>query len=300
MPLTPDSSTQWRRFLTAVAVLTLGYCFPLYQLARFALQSNLYSHVILVPIVSAVLIWLDRERLKEPGSRLPLFWGALATLAGLALAAWYLSLPARSPTDRQDAMAVAMYSYVSLIGAAALFLLGRHHLRVAAFSLVFLLFLAPFPVSVEETIEGFLQQYSALTAHAMFEATGMPVFRDGTYFRLPGFSMYVAPECSGIHSTVALFLVSLVGGQLLLRSPWRRTALAAAVIPIALVRNGLRVFVIGQLCVRIGPEMIDSFIHHHGGPIFFTLSLVPFSLVLVWLIRSDRRARPTPAAPVSK
>jgi exosortase/archaeosortase family protein len=111
--------------------------------------------------------------------------------------------------------------------------------------------------------------------------------------------MYVAPECSGIHSTVALFLTSLVGGQLLPRSPWRRTILAAVVLPIALVRNGLRVFVIGQLCVQIGPEMIDSFIHHHGGPIFFAVSLIPFSAVLLWLVRADRRVRTDPASSVS-
>jgi len=74
----------------------------------------------------------------------------------------------------------------------------------------------------------------------------------------------------------------------------------SVVLPIALARNGLRVFVIGELCVRIGPEMIDSYIHHHGGPIFFALSLIPFSLVLLWLVKADRRARPDSASPVSK
>jgi len=290
---------QWRRFLAAVAVLALGYCIPLYQVLRFALRSNLYSHVILIPVVSAYLIWIQREKLqKEPSAALPPIWGIVAAIAGVALAACYLTLPVKSPDDAQNAVAVAMYSFVTLVGAAALFFLGRQNLKSSVFPLLFLLFLAPFPIHVEETLEGFLQHYSAVTAHAMFEATGMTVFRDGTYFRLPGFSMFVAPECSGIHSTLALFLTSLVGGQLLLRSPWRRTVLAVAVIPIALLRNGLRVFVIGELCVRIGPEMIDSFIHRHGGPIFFTVSLIPFSLLLIWLIKFDRRTSPTP--PVSQ
>jgi hypothetical protein len=35
--------------------------------------------------------------------------------------------------------------------------------------------------------------------------------------------------------------------------------------------------------------MINSYIHHHGGPIFFTLSLVPFFLLLYLLSRGDRR-----------
>ncbi len=62
-----------------------------------------------------------------------------------------------------------------------------------------------------------------------------------------------------------------------------------AVIPLAVLRNGFRVFTIGELCVHIGPQMIDSPIHHQGGPLFFILSLVPFLLLLYLLIRSERR-----------
>jgi len=40
--------------------------------------------------------------------------------------------------------------------------------------------------------------------------------------------------------------------------------------------------------------MIDSPIHHHGGPIFFILSLIPLYLLLLWLRRSDAH-RPSQA-----
>jgi hypothetical protein len=35
--------------------------------------------------------------------------------------------------------------------------------------------------------------------------------------------------------------------------------------------------------------MIDSMIHHRGGPIFFALSLVPLFLLLWWLRRQEQR-----------
>jgi exosortase/archaeosortase family protein len=60
------------------------------------------------------------------------------------------------------------------------------------------------------------------------------------------------------------------------------------VIPLALLRNGFRVFVLGELCTHIGPQMIDTPIHHQGGPLFFALSLIPFFLLLVWLRKSER------------
>jgi exosortase/archaeosortase family protein len=57
------------------------------------------------------------------------------------------------------------------------------------------------------------------------------------------------------------------------------------------LRNGFRVFVIGLLCVEIGPNMINSLIHRRGGPLFFTLSLVPLFVLLWWLRRTERRPK---------
>jgi hypothetical protein len=34
--------------------------------------------------------------------------------------------------------------------------------------------------------------------------------------------------------------------------------------------------------------MIDSPIHHQGGPLFFALSLIPFFLLLLFLRKSER------------
>jgi len=129
----------------------------------------------------------------------------------------------------------------------------------------------------------------------MFSASDLPVWQEGLTFRLPGISLQVAPECSGIHSTVVLFITSVVAGHFFLRSPWKRVVLCLAVIPLALVRNGFRVFVLGELCAHIGPQMIDSPVHRHGGPLFFALSLVPFFVLLYLLRRSERTGTPRPA-----
>ena len=117
----------------------------------------------------------------------------------------------------------------------------------------------------------------------------MPVFRQGLEFQLPGFALLVAPECSGIHSSLVLFITSLLAGYLFLKTPTRRVLLTVAVIPLALLRNGFRVFVIGELCVNVSPDMINSPIHNRGGPIFFALSLIPFFLLLYWLRRSEAK-----------
>ncbi len=106
---------------------------------------------------------------------------------------------------------------------------------------------------------------------------------------LPGIVLEVAQECSGIHSSWILFITSLVASHLFLNSPWRRLILVAFVIPLAIVRNSVRILTIGLLCVHVGPHMIDSWIHRQGGPVFFALSLVPLFLLLLWLRRGERR-----------
>jgi exosortase/archaeosortase family protein len=88
-----------------------------------------------------------------------------------------------------------------------------------------------------------------------------------------------------------LLITSVVAGKLFLRSGWSRLLLVVLVAPISIVRNAFRITVIGELCVNVGPHMIDSFIHKRGGPIFFALSLIPM-LVAIWLLaRRERKQK---------
>ena len=119
--------------------------------------------------------------------------------------------------------------------------------------------------------------------------TGLPLSRDGMFFRLPGITLEVAAECSGIRSSFMLFITSIVAGYVLLRERWTRTTLALVVIPLGIVRNGFRILTIAWLCVHVSPSMIDSPIHHRGGPLFFGLSLIPFFGLLLLLRRWEKR-----------
>jgi exosortase C (VPDSG-CTERM-specific) len=195
-----------------------------------------------------------------------------------------------------DALAWKIYGFLLLLAGTCAWFLGRDLLRSIAFPLAFLVFMAPFPVAAHDAMERFLQHWSADASYAMISAAGTPILRDGLIFHLPGIVLEVAPQCSGIRSSVALFITSLVAGHFFLRSPWKKAVLTFAVIPLAILRNGLRIFTIAQLCVYVSPDMVNSFIHHRGGPIFFAISLVPFLVLLYALYRSDRKKAATDAA----
>jgi len=273
---------------TAFAVLLL-LCFakPLYGLVRFAMHSDLYSYVLLVPFISAYLVWLKRQE-PELESR-PVRLLALAAFllgAGLIGGYWLAAGSGWKPAI-EDYLAAMTLGFVALLWSGCFMCFGAAMLLRLAFPLAFLFFMAPFPASVGHAFESFLQHGSATVAYAFFKLSGMPVFRDGTAFQLPGFSLEVAPECSGIHSSLVLFITSLLAGQLLLRSNWSRAAIVIAIIPLGLLRNGFRIFVLGQLCVRVDPNWIDSPLHHRGGPVFFVISLAPLFLLLWYLRRRE-------------
>ena len=167
-------------------------------------------------------------------------------------------------------------------------------------ALGFLVFAAPLPSWAVQGLETFFQHTSAEVAAVFINVAQIPNLRDGLVFKLPGITIQVAQECSGIRSSIVLFITSVLAGHLFLKSAWKRTLLAVLVIPLGIIRNGLRIVTIAALCTHVGPEMIDSPIHHRGGPIFFALSLVPLFGVLLWLRWLERRqTKPTPPRPLS-
>ena len=274
-------------FLAATIILAAYFSFPLYELLQLAFSDDLYSAIPLIPLVSLYLVWLKRENL-------PAILGSAVKPATAFFIAGVLSLAAYWIAARDTFGPIENYLAINLlaflfffVGICFLFL-GELVVRAVAFPLALLIFTIPFPEPVRHAIEQFLQYGSAVCAGMFFYLSGTPFFRDELNFHLPGCVLQVAPECSGIHSTLVLAITSLLGAWLFLRSPWKRTALVLVVIPLALLRNGLRIFVIGRLCVAYGPQMLASPIHRHGGPLFFALSLVPFFLFLLFLRKTEQ------------
>ncbi len=251
-----------------------------------------------MPFISAYLIWANRQHLvlEVHASRLG---GVLLGAAGAALAAGYwMATRSGLVLVKQDYLSLMTLSLLCFFWGACLALMGWKMMRQVAFPAAFLIFAVPMPTIWMDHIDTFFQYTSAVAAQGFIRLYGTAVFRDGLDLHLPGFSLTVAPECSGIHSTLVLFMTSLMAGYLFLERTWQRAVLVLAVIPLAILRNGFRIFVVGELCVHIGPHMINSPIHRKGGPIFFALSLIPFLLFLVFLRRFNRAGRqPLATAP---
>lgn len=277
-----------------LALLALIFGRDIVSLVAHAIAHEIHSHIILVPLISAYLIFIQRDRMPRAyvTSWAPAIVAGLAGIAALAAARYLLTTAA--PISHNDYLAFIALSLILFLAAAGFLFRGVSWMREAAFAVAFLVFAIPLPDKVVDLLETGSKLASAEVASVLFNLSGTPVVRDGPIFQIPGIVLEVAQECSGIRSSWVLLITSVLASYMFLKSPWRRAVLVLFIIPLGFLRNGLRILVIGLLCVHIGPEMIHSIVHRRGGPFFFALSLIPLFLLL-WGLRKAEERRSPPA-----
>jgi exosortase len=124
----------------------------------------------------------------------------------------------------------------------------------------------------------------AFAARLLFFVAGVPVTQDGILLSIPGLDIEVARECSSIRSSLMLVITTMVLGHLFLGSWWRKGLLILAAVPLAVLKNGFRIFTIAELGTRVDPGFFDGNLHHRGGIIFFAISLAVMG-ALLWVLR---------------
>jgi len=186
-------------------------------------------------------------------------------------------------------LSVAMFALVTWWIASVLLCFGVGTFKRFLFPLCFLFLMVPLPGFVVNRIVEFLQTHSASTADVMFRAIGVPTTRDGILLYIPDLTIEVATECSSIRSSLMLVVTTMICAHLFLRSWWRQVLLIAAVIPLSVAKNGLRIVTIAELGTRVDPRFITGKFHHNGGILFFGISVLAMAALLWLLYKTEPR-----------
>ena len=272
--------------LPFLLVALLGaFALPLALLFPYALSRDLYSHIVLIPFISGYLIWQERERiLAAPITTSRVSASILAGAGLLAMVLHTFLLRDGYDISLNDALSLAMFALVSGIIALVLICRGWQAFRIAMFPILFLYFIVPFPELVESGLERFFQVTSAYCYAGLLTLTRTPFIQDGMVFQLPGLTVQVATECSGIRSSLVLCITGLLGAHMFLKAPWRKAIVSLLFIPIGILRNAVRILTVTLGSIYIDPSIMEGPVHRRGGPPFFVLSLIPLMLIL-WLMR---------------
>jgi len=258
---------------------------PLRELLANAERSDYYSHILLIPLVSGFFLYMGR---KEIFSKLKYSYSAGIPLLIIGVLLYVLGWSKGQELNQNDYASLVTFSTVlSWIGGFIL-LYGAQAFRKAIFPLLFFVFMIPIPsILMENTISVLLAGSTAAT-HMLFKLTGIPFLKVGAVFNLPGMSIQVAKECSGIRSSLGLFITGILAGHLFLKTGWKKFVLVLFVYPITVLKNGIRIVTLSSLAVYVDERFItQSFLHRSGGFLFYIPALFLLGIVLWWLRRTE-------------
>lgn len=256
-----------------------------------ALRDDRYLQILIAPLMCSFLLFRQRAEIlsqarPSPRTGIPLL--LLAVLLGIVSVY-------RGPGTSDIDLLLAVLAFVLVWMAAFLTCYGKRSFRMALYPLCCLFLAVPLPPSWMDWLAAGLQRGSAEISFALLRLSGIPVLRHGMQFSLPGLDFEVAPECSGIRSSLTLTMVAIFFGYVYLRSGWARLALTLLTIPIVLFKNALRITVISTLGAYVNRIFVDGPFHHrYGGLVFSIAGVTLFVLVLVGLQKIERR-RPSQA-----
>jgi exosortase len=238
------------RFEILVSATLLVVWVPgLLELAETWRHVDYASHGFLVPLVALWAATAHRAELARlPARPMRGGWLLLASVSAVYLAA----LALRAPT-------LLGLAAVATVVAAVLALRGVRWARTLCFPLAYLLFMVPLPGAWVTPVIVRLQLLMSSLGVAILRAAGVPIYRDGNVLLLPGdVSLFVAEACSGITSLVTLIPIAVFIAYFTESRLGRRIVLVAAVVPIALAGNLLRVIVTVGVAMELGVEVATA------------------------------------------
>ena len=276
-------------FATSIGLSLLAAIPLLDELWALSRSNDSASHVVMIPLVSLALVWMDRASVFAV---VRTSWAGAAVVAAGALLA-SASAAGVLPVHAAPLSWPVAGLVLAWVGTFLL-VFGRSASRAALFPLLFLVFTIPIPDAVLAAAVLVLKTGSAEAVGVLFDLTATPHYRTGFVFELPSVAIEIADECSGVRSSIALTLTSLLAGHMFLDAPWKRAVLVLAVLPITIFKNAIRIVSLSLLAVHVDPSFLVGQLHHDGGVVFFLLALGLLTPIIALLRRTGTAPRRLP------
>jgi exosortase len=142
------------------------------------------------------------------------------------------------------------------------------------------------------SLAGPLQFKASQMGAWLLHSRNVPVLLTGNVLHLPGRQLFVTEACSGLRSLTSLIALGVLIAGLWLRMPTLRLVLIALAIPIAVLLNGVRVFLTGFLVYFVDPRLGDGFMHLTEGWGMFIIAFAILGAFAFGLVQLENRVRP--------
>jgi exosortase A len=267
--------------IAGVLVLLLAYYATSASTVAIWSRSETFAHGYLIFPIAAYLIWTRRKQIAHLAPQTD--WRGLVLLALLGLG-WLTA-------DLARVLVVQQLALVAMIPALVLTLLGWRVTWAMAFPLGFLLFAVP----MGEFLIPSLMQFTADFTVAALQFTGIPVYREGTFFTIPSGNWSVVEACSGMRYLIASVTLGTLYAYLTYRSLRRRLLFIAASIIAPIIANGFRAYMIVMIAHLSDMKLALGVDHYIYGWVFFGLVMLLLFWVGSFWREDEREADPKPA-----
>jgi exosortase len=259
----------WLTALSLGTLVVIMYAPVFASLARQWWNDPNYGHGFFVPVFAGYILWSERARWRALPFRPNNF--------GFAIMLFAIGLRILGMLGAE--LFMTRLSLLILLSGLVMFLAGSEVLRSISFPIGYLLFMIPLPAIVYYQMTLPLQLWASRLAATGLVALGIHTVRQGNLLFLPNCTLNVVEACSGIRSLLSLLAAVVAYGYLAEASVWKRIALAAASIPIAIAINGLRLVATGALSYFFGPSVDSGMVHLALGLCSFTLAFLSILVV---------------------
>lgn len=246
-------------------------------------RSETFAHGYLIIPISIWLIWRKHDELARIRPRADLRGLFLLAAAGVS---WLLA-------DAGSVNVVAQLAFIAMLIAAVWTLLGAAFVRAAFFPLMFLFFAVPMGEFLIQPLMGVTADFTV----SMLQATGIPVYREGTFFSIPSGDWSVVEGCSGLRYLIASVTLGVLYAYLTYRSWKRRLLFSIAAMIVPVFANSGRAFMIVMIAHLSDMKLALGVDHYIYGWVFFGIVM----MLLFWIgsfWREDDQAEPVSPLPV--
>jgi len=231
---------------------------------RATAADSYYSHALLVPFLSAYLVWRRKESVRKLQWQ-PSAMGFVLILSALAVHVLSMLL---------DVYFTSGFSILVLIFGLSLYLFGYRITRELLFPLGFLVFMFPLPGAALDAVGVPMKLFVTTSGARIVELLGIPVIQEGFQLHFPSASLVIGNPCSGLRSLISLLALGSLYAYFL-AAPLRVVApILLASIPIALFSNIVRVVMLSLITYRYGSDAASGSLHDVSGIAVFVLALV--------------------------
>jgi exosortase len=266
-----------------VILSSLVFVHPLAALVRVSLSDANASHLVLIPFITAWLLYIERHRIFLSASYDRTRGSAVLSIAICIALVTRFAVAASQPDVQLSGYVLSLMLFWA---AGFAFVFGRAAWKAGSFPLLFLLLMVPWPSFLLDRVVYVLQAGSAWITEILFNWASVPALREGFVFYLPRVTIEVAKECSGIRSSIAILILALLVVHFWLKRLWTKSLFLAAGLFTMILKNGIRIATLTVLANYVDPSFLQGSLHHEGGVVFFLIGL----LLLVPVLHLLRRA----------